>query len=646
MRFIISIVFTAILIQSVVTAAPVKLSGVIGDTDLTFTAYEINTSGSRTYKINKGTHILRVKEVYPDTPAQPVYKYNVKVGSSLIYKREHTGTGFGIVSSFVYLPDWASKSTAVTIINTGSDKVRIIGVETVDPKRLSGIMNKDSFGLFGLVTPYQGAEVEHRWVKELASGIPEKKGFYRGFSTEYPYASWPKDVLSSQIKRHLSLAKEHNLAYFPSFVSWWASTPGNIADGEGGKFGDIKYQQICWSPDDNADEGPAFRQLLGDRWNIHYGLSIPNEWSDTPWLTMNSPVLNEYRYKSLEWIMNEFADQMKSADVKISGIYLENEPRYWDTACEAGNPKRDWNITWADFNPLVIADALKDGVNIDPSNGLGYEERMWLHRNVARYNQGIVDSANNTLEANKLTLGIDIYTHSLQLIGFPGDEIGHAMSEWAYANGAYTGLEGIWCKLADFDRVREWGPWANLNREEGDGRDIKEHLWDLRVTYARGGRLYNSYNWNNVGAERVFNYMKEFLDNLPSVKVNDPDIRQENTKTISFKTSPDVQGANRIKIRINISDPKIKYLYADVKNSIGRTIGYAQANGHYKIGIQNVEFMFSDPFELMIDERGTLNVSSTNGKGHTLADASKIEFWFDLKRERAQNLLITEYSKH
>ena len=88
---------------------------------------------------------------------------------------------------------------------------------------------------------------------------------------------------------------------------------------------------------------------------------------------MNSPTLNSYRHGRLGWALGALTDRVSKSGIDLAGVYLENEPRYWDTACEAGNPKRQWKTCWADFNPFVISDAKKDGVNIDPSDGLDYK---------------------------------------------------------------------------------------------------------------------------------------------------------------------------------------------------------------------------------------------------------------------------------
>lgn len=623
-----------------------SVKGFIGDTDLTFRAHTIEANQSIHLPVKLAdAELVRVREIYPDTPKQPTYTYDILIGGRLVLRREHTGTGFGPVSAMVRVPVWARKSDGVCVVNKGGT-IRIAGVDPVSRKELDAIERSDSFGLFGVVLQAHGQEKAKAWADELAAKMPSKPGIYRGFALEVPYARWDHDMLDKQIAANLSWAKEHSLALMPLFVSWWSGTPMGIPDGEGGTFGDIKYQQVCWTPDSTVDEAPGLRALLGDRWDPRYCLSVPNEWSNTPWLTMNSPALNAYRHRKLDEVLRMFSGHWKGSGVPISGLCLENEPRYWDSVCDAGNPKRKIKTLWADFNPLAVADAAKAGVKLDPSDGLDTRERTWLQRNVARYNQMAVDQARKTLRSVEPSLGDRVFTHSLQLVGFPGEEICHPMSEWAYANGALTGLEGIWMKLSDLDRVREWGPWANINREETDGVDIKIHLWDLRITYARGGRLYNTYNWQAVGPDRVFGYMKEFVDALPTADVADPQLIQTQSGSVGFHSAMEVQAVNRIVATVDLPKPVSGALFARVMGeNPRRELGFARAEGPFAAGRHYVEFTFAEPFELPHTDLAFFDLECEDRAATEITNVEQIRLHLDLRRERTQSLWITAHAK-
>lgn len=626
-----------------------QVKGVLGDSDLSFRVSTIQKAKSQRLPVDlRDAELVRIREVYPDALKQPRYTYDVLVDGRVMFRRDYAGIGFGAVSCFVRVPEWARRFDRITVVNRGDDPVRVTDAQPVTSDALNRIERADSFGLLAMVPWSHGPKQAKAWLDEIASKIPWKSGFYRGYSTEFYFARQPEQVVEQQMVDSLAWAREHRLAFLPLMVSWWSGTPMEVPDGEGGTFGDMKYQQICWSPEHTVDDTPQLKALLGDRWDVRYCLSVPNEWSDTPWLTMSSPKLNEFRHERLDKTLRAFSQKLKSSDVPILGVCLDNEPRYWDTACEAGNPKRELKTVWGDFNPLVVADAARAGVKLDPSDGLDAKERMWLHRNVSRYNQNTVNWTLKTLSEVNPGLCDRVYTHSLQLVGFPGDEINHTMSEWAYAPGALTGLEGFWMKLSDLDRVREWGSWANINREETDGCDIGMHIWDLRLTYARGGRLYNSYNWYGVG----FQYVRDFLDEVPSAKVADPKIESLPSGAITFSASLGIQGINRIVAQVDLPTATDGALLAEVTGPSGGLLGFARAEGPFAAGANKVTFIFPNPVDLLAGTlgfltRGTLTVRCENADSSGSPKITGADFWLDLRRERTQSLwVIASSGKH
>ena len=312
------------------TYAANRIKGIIGDTDLNYRATILQKGESRDFSVNlNDASLLRIREVYPDAPRQPQYRYDAFIDGRLVFKRDYAGVGFGPVSCFIQIPKWASEAHKITIVNKGDDPIRLMGVQPVTQDSLNQLEQSDSFGLLGMAPWSHGSKQAKAWIGDLASMIPVKPGFYKGYSTEFYFARWTKEALEEQITDSLKWAKEYKMAFLPLMVSWWSGTPIEASDGEGGKFGDIKYQQICWSPEHTVDDTPQLKALLGDRWNIHYCLSIPNEWSDVPWLTMNSDRLNAYRYERLDAGLRMFNDKLKSSDVPVLGVCLDNEPRYW-----------------------------------------------------------------------------------------------------------------------------------------------------------------------------------------------------------------------------------------------------------------------------------------------------------------------------
>lgn len=498
---------------SAIAAEAVSLSGYIGSHH---NIYPVSNNLVPESAHNRGkSGYIAITEVYPDTPSGAQYHYTVR-GGGFEYERRNRGAGFGPETFFIKADQPAGSLSSRSKSSSDAPRFSSDGWRVFTKEELDEIMARDNFRILGLVHSLD-TKSEHL-VKMLAEQIhlDPKRRISKGFSAEIRFANQSPERVAAEIQNCADWAAKYEIPAMLGWVSWWSGTPLRMPDGEGKTFGDIKYQQICYAPNSEQPEDVQLKELLGDRYNNHYCLSAPNQWSNTPWLTMNSSSLNQYRYKRADEAL-EALKKISNGDVQwVDNIYLENEPRYWDTLCEDGNPKRKIGELWADFNPLTVAAAKADGVDLNPADGLSAQELSWLFRNVGAYNQEFADALNKSLRSHNISL--PVYSHSLQhKYMFPGESIGHAASEWAYVDGTRSGLEGLWMRISDFARIREWGRWANVNREENDGHHTDAHLWDLRVTYMMGADLYNSYNWDSIGAQRVIDYINEFIQELPTV---------------------------------------------------------------------------------------------------------------------------------
>lgn len=635
------------LVCSTSLAAEVSISGWIGAHKLSFAAREI--AGEAEFSVEAGADFLLVTEIYPDTLDPVDYSYRLFADGTELYERQATSTGFGPVTYFVRGGERIGSK--VQLKNRGPKPVLISSIRSVKQAELDLLLRKDQFRLLGLIAPGCSADEKERYVRMLAEKLRPRQTeqITTGFSCEIRFANQKPDAVRKEIEMCRRWAKEHKFPAFIGLVSWWSGTPFFVDDGLGGKFGDIKYQQICYSPDVEVPENAALKDLLGERYNRHYGLSVPNQWSSTPWLTMNSTVLNEYRYRRLDEAVGLLKDASNEDTSWIYGLYLENEPRYWDTDCEAGNPGSNRKVLWADFNSLVIADAKRDGVDLDPSDGLSYEELSWLHRNVGRYNQEMVDKFRESITNRQISLEMPLYTHSLQHRAmFPGAEVNHPASEWAYATGARTGLEGMWLQLSDLHRVREWGKWANLNREENDGHHTDLHLWDLRVSYMMGADLYNSYNWHAIGAERFFDYVNEFLDELDEVKLPPAEVRRIDARTLAIKTPMKLQAFTGVELPVQASKRVNGKLVLKLIGKDGYVCASAPVFVSLDAGQHSLSFDFPTPAESKWNEEARLSICVEGGQdglddtnvSFTPETAGVIKLFLDLRSQRALSLAI------
>jgi len=633
----------------------VDVGGYIGSHKRTFKAQSIARDAKLSVK--EPADYIGITEVYPDTSEQIVYSYRVSGPGIGSYERTHRSRGFGPVTYFIRVASKPVGPIKISNHRTGLDKqsVFISSVWAVKNAELKSLLEWDRFTIMGLVpngTPQQRED----WVKMLAANLDSRPADHigTGFASEIYFANRTKDNVREQLTACHGWARQFRLPALLGLVSWWSGTPAHEPDGLGGRFGDVKYQQVCYSPNVEVEENAELKALLGDRYDLHYGLSTPNQWSNCPWLTMNSQVLNAYRHKRLGEAVGLLKEVGKESTAWVKGIYVDNEPRYWDTQCEAGNPKSSRGELWADFNPLTVADAKKDGVDLDPVGGLSDQELAWLHRNVGVYNQGMIDALRAAISRHRYGANLPLYTHSLQLEDlFPGSKIGHPASEWAYADGARTGLEGLWSQPSDFYRVREWGPWSNLNREENDGQSIDLHLWDLRVSYMTGADLYNSYNWQAIGPERFFGYVKEFMDHYPVATMPPADARYVDHASLKFKTPMKLQAFSRIEIPVKVARKIAGSVFVSIAFDSGRCFSSQQQSIDLAPGARTLAIDFPTVAQIPWNREALVVLHVFDSKGglalkcvtFTPESAKGIKLSLDLRTQRALSLAVISRAK-
>lgn len=650
MRYISAIVLGLIFAASPqgAVAETVRVLGYIGSHKKEVKAHIV--TDRQTFPLQGRPDYLAITEVYPDFVKPVTCEYTVTAQGIHPYERSFRSVGFGELTYFIRAS--GCDCDGVQVVNRSSSRpsqpVLISSVTGVTKAELEKLLAGDSFTISGLV-PSRPKQERARLAQLLADNIAPVPdfGIRVGFGSEVRYANREPKQVEDEVADCAEIAKRVKLPALLGLTSWWSGTPVSVDDGVGGKFGDIQYQQACYSPDSVNPENAELKKLLGNRYDPHYRLSIPNHWSNCPWLTMNSPRLNAYRHRRLDEAVGILKSLTSEDAGWLSGIYLENEPRYWDTHCEAKIGETDPPRLWADFNPLAVEDARNDGVTLDPSDGLSNEELSWLHRNVGRYMQDTTSAYIQSAKAHSMDVGLPLYTHSLQKRDmFPGAEINHPASEWAYAEGARAGIEGMFAMPSDYYRVREWGKWANVNREENDGMSIDLHLWDLRVSYALGADLYNSYNWDSIGAERFFAYVKEFTSNLPVASSTPAQVGSLDRYTFKMKTSHKLQAFSGVEMPVKVGQAFKGSASLGIVFPDGRTISSECTDLDLRVGDHTVVFDFTTPAECGWDQEVLVVLYAFDEDGRIALDsielnseaANSIKMLLDLRTQRALSL--------
>jgi len=613
---------------------------------------------------------VQVQEVYPPEAPDTRYTYNVYADDKLLYIRDNPALMFGATGYFVNIDD-------PTLVKSASVRLRFANAREGSALRLSAVWlysdlpafcRESGFAVPMYMTPLlcgkrDDSEIESEF-KYLKESIKPTGGndIKLGCAAEYHYMRDDALKARARFDQLLKFAVKYDMPIELAFVSWWGGTPMWMDDGKGGKLSDVQYQQICWSETDTYDDGPELKKLLGDKYDVRYGLTVPNRWSNTPWLTMNSPVLNAAKHQRIGEKLGALADLVTDPAYPSYSKYLlaidtENEPRYWDTHCpDEKYPVKRANL-WADFNPCTVADAAKDSITLDPKDGLDYKERLWLHGNVAAYQQGTYDAHEKALKQTRLPFinsGTDwfwheVYSHAFGSPVFPMDQVTkyHPGLEWSRLRGCRTGIEDVPSPAASYlGAAREWGRWSEVNYEENNGKGTEWHVKALRACYAYGARFYTFYNWQSINKEgRWLEYVRKFCADEPNQAVLErhegDGLGYENARTHAFTVDTPADWAVFNEMDVTVTKPGEYVLCVYDAPEKTRLLGYRR-----KLIPQLGAANFDIPNCVPIDDRRQVYVSLTRADGQEFGLLMNPGYaWIgtlrcDSARERAQSLLV------
>lgn len=478
----------------------------VGSLDLSFRGRWLapGETASAEFRSPGKPYALLLRTVVSDDLPGHTVAYSVEVNGEVCGRRELRTEGVGRRSQFVRIDDrgiYSQRTQRLAVRNTAREKL-FVESALVLPGYLDAIRQPFDDSDFVLAFLINGARAGHADLKRIKD-FRAAPGVTRAISSEVPFAVANREGLKKRIDEFADAVAEAGWPAVPIPISWWAGTPSEIRER-------LDFQQVCYSKTDNYDEGQGLKDLLGDRWRIEYGLTTPNVWSNTPWATMNSPGLNALRRQRLDDIMPYLLGKLGGSAI---AYITENEPMYWAGMFPDGNYPVKRDDLLADFNPGTVADAAKDGVTLDPTDGLDMTERLWLFGNLNRY----LAATSGWIAAH--TKSVPVYTHALLEDHFPMKDSGRARPamEAAVAPPRPTGVETLWDTNMDkYRRLREWGPWGCVNREEGDSRPISQHIGMALALYAMGADMLNSYNWQSIQPpERCDEYFNGFTSRLP-----------------------------------------------------------------------------------------------------------------------------------
>jgi hypothetical protein len=257
----------------------------------------------------------------------------------------------------------------------------------------------------------------------------------------------------------------------------WGGKP-NGPDGLGGYFSDPRYSLL------------QYHCATG-----RYQPSWPGMWGNTPTPTLRDPVMNDLLEKRFARTLSNLPDQL--AFLKATGTPAQLMLI------------REFAPVSGEISNFTIEKARRDGVALDPSDGLGWDERLWMHRDAVRTWQDFADS---TVRA----IGRDAVLVDCGEVRLPGEQLldnlyAHPdfLGDWPANDPRWSGgqvgmVDGLWSSgemgrgteyrdVAMYDYLRAGGKLAMINMER---TILKENFSVLKSHYQRGFQfltLFNAY---------------------------------------------------------------------------------------------------------------------------------------------------------
>lgn len=428
---------------------------------------------------------LELREFRTERDQSPAYLIHVDNRPVAFRCRRFLSTG--PISAFIDLSDRATAQTAEIRITNRNEKP-ICFSEAYLYENLESYVQQKGFSQPMHVGPTIRPNDSVERLKEIRAMLPECDEMKpMCLLAAAPVANLAPADLRKWLEDVISKCAEADLPLELQLVTWWAGTPGGL-DGEGGSWHDPEYQQINYVPSEKQ-----------------YFLAVPNRWSSTPWLTVRHPRLNAFKrmqFKRAGQLLREIKEQyqFEQKPFPVMSLVIDNEVTYWG----AGMPETPVGIL-ADVNPVMVAAAKAEGVQLNPEDGFSEEEIDFLRRSLRVYNremaQGLVEGLGNS------SLRDITYTHT-----WANGPVFDDPSE-AYETGVLKEIRmgGEWNytraeQLAYTDLEREFGIPAAINVELGGQKTFCE---EIPFAFAAGSRHASMFNADDELLKVTFDQIRE-----------------------------------------------------------------------------------------------------------------------------------------
>lgn len=294
---------------------------------------------SLTRRDSSSSLILEIQEIHDRRPR--AFGYTVAVNGQKVYFRTYEEVGAGPNHYFIQLPRGENIKNILTITSASSA-----------PFSLGQIWLYENF--------FTTIEPQEKVYKPLAlmgmkATAPEAGGPGRDFAPfgEYRdvnFLNMPKNAIHTRIDNHLdNSAQTGRPVQILLNGTTWGGSPRS-PDGQGGYFTDIRYSQLAYD-------------LASKSWSPCY----PNMWSCSFWTSSFDPLLQTT-------MRTRFLAAMSGIQDKVDFLHARGLMPYPVYVRELGPPM-------GEVTAATIQAATKEGIKLDPTDGLDKAERQWLHQN-------------------------------------------------------------------------------------------------------------------------------------------------------------------------------------------------------------------------------------------------------------------------
>ena len=319
--------------------------------------------------------ILEIEEIH--NRRDETLAYLVMVGGRPVYFRTYQEIGSGPNVYYVQAPAVADAEGKVTVTlrNVGGGEVSLSRIwayadfwqlaEADDTYQKMPYLQAPFISLGQKGKRFGWSEQQSGWkarddgplwqrVRERQQGTPFTHGLHMGVS--YPQVTHTARDALEEVGKYLDISVENGAAMQCLFSGGdWGGHPTG-PDGLGGYFSDVQYSQAAYH--------------IGQK---RYSATWPGTPGNAIWGTRNGGTIREFLRERIKIAGDTIAT--RTAFLRAKGI--EVPPFYFVLDQGPG--------TWrnCDYGPGIVGDAARDGVKLDPTDGLCHEEKDWIFRNLA-----------------------------------------------------------------------------------------------------------------------------------------------------------------------------------------------------------------------------------------------------------------------